>query len=613
MKKINKLISLLLVMVTFITLVACSGGAGVKGIMEAKATTNKATITCTFEANSKLESGDAYPIIRQYSYENGTVKDTSDTYKKVTFDKSNTVATVEFDGLESNTKYLYRMYINYESTDTFLTEIEVTTLSYDDEKPIEISSKDDFKNMTDDNDGIYVLNNDIDFDNEELSLFSAESEPFNGTFNGNGHTIKNVKLSKTALSFYGLFGYTKNAKISNFTLENVTVESSNLGSFSAGALIGKAESTTVSDVTIKNVNYTVSVNSTGDLNVGGVVGVSDKSTFTKVKAENVSIDFSQVRYKVNVGLFAGEISGDSIGEATIDGKTKKVVTNECMVSGKLKGDMKFTSTTEGYLRASGFVGFVKSSSSVIYNSYTDSTIILTKSDSVDKFDLSVGGFLGSNSGYVNISKCFAKCDIQVSAGDYVTSETSAEDIDTINANQLVANDSDKTAAVGGFAGRLNKTIGKISDCYFIGNVKTYALNTRKASDSERTKFEAKTNNKISSLAVGTKEVVDGITYEITDETVYYVKDNDNYVVATDVDPDNFPTNKYYVLNGEAYELASTYTPKVLTATYLVVGDIYGFTNYQPAPTLYNVAKYQASSDTSSFEEFVKNFINTIDL
>ncbi len=613
MKKINKLISLLLVMVTFITLVACSGGAGVKGIMEAKATTNKATITCTFEANSKLESGDAYPIIRQYSYENGTVKDTSDTYKKVTFDKSNTVATVEFDGLESNTKYLYRMYINYESTDTFLTEIEVTTLSYDDEKPIEISSKDDFKNMTDDNDGIYVLNNDIDFDNEELSLFSAESEPFNGTFNGNGHTIKNVKLSKTALSFYGLFGYTKNAKISNFTLENVTVESSNLGSFSAGALIGKAESTTVSDVTIKNVNYTVSVNSTGDLNVGGVVGVSDKSTFTKVKAENVSIDFSQVRYKVNVGLFAGEISGDSIGEATIDGKTKKVVTNECMVSGKLKGDMKFTSTTEGYLRASGFVGFVKSSSSVIYNSYTDSTIILTKSDSVDKFDLSVGGFLGSNSGYVNISKCFAKCDIQVSAGDYVTSETSAEDIDTINANQLVANDSDKTAAVGGFAGRLNKTIGKISDCYFIGNVKTYALNTRKASDAERTKFEAKTNNKISSLAVGTKEVVDGITYEITDETVYYVKDNDNYVVATDVDPDNFPTNKYYVLNGEAYELASTYTPKVLTATYLVVGDIYGFTNYQPAPTLYNVAKYQASSDTSSFEEFVKNFINTIDL
>lgn len=613
MKKINKLISLLLVMVTFITLVACSGGAGVKGIMEAKATTNKATITCTFEANSKLESGDAYPIIRQYSYENGTVKDTSDTYKKVTFDKSNTVATVEFDGLESNTKYLYRMYINYESTDTFLTEIEVTTLSYDDEKPIEISSKDDFKNMDNDNDGIYVLKNDIDFDNEELSLFSDEAEPFKGTFNGNGHTIKNVKLSKTALAFYGLFGYTKNAKISNFTLENVTVESSSLGSFSAGALIGKAESTTVSDVTIKNVNYTVSVSSTGDLNIGGVVGVSDKSTFTKVKAENVTIDFSQVRYKVNVGLFAGEISGDSVGEATIDGKTKKVVTNECMVSGKLKGDMKFTSSTEGYLRASGFVGFVKSSSSVIYNSYTDSTIILTKSDSVDKFDLSVGGFLGSNSGYVNISKCFAKCDIQVSAGDYVTSETSAEDIDTINANQLVANDSDKTAAVGGFAGRLNKTIGKISDCYFIGNVKTYALNTRKASDSERTKFEAKTNNKISSLAVGTKEVVDGITYEITDETVYYVKDNDNYVVATDVDPDNFPTNKYYVLNGEAYELASTYTPKVLTATYLVVGDIYGFTNYQPAPTLYNVAKYQASSDTSNFEEFVKNFMNTIDL
>ena len=121
MKKINKLIGLLFIMISLITLASCSGGAGVKAIMEGKPTANKVTITCTFEANSKLETGDAYPIIRKYNYENGEPMDTSDDYKKVTFDKSNTVASVEFDGLDSNTKYLFKMYINYESTDTYIT------------------------------------------------------------------------------------------------------------------------------------------------------------------------------------------------------------------------------------------------------------------------------------------------------------------------------------------------------------------------------------------------------------------------------------------------------------------------------------------------------------
>lgn len=601
MRKINKLIGLLFIMIGFITLASCSGGAGVKAIMEAKPTANKVTITCTFEANSKLETGDAYPIIRKYSYENGEVKDTADDYKKITFDKSNTVASVEFDGLDSNTKYLFKMYINYESTDTYIDQIEVTTLSYDDEKPIEITSKDDFKNMVDDNDGIYVLKNDIDFENEELSLFSSATEPFKGTFNGDGHTIKNVKLSKTSLSYYGIFGYTKNAKISNLNIENVTVESNGLGSFSAGALIGCAEATTVSDVTISNVNYTITVSSTGDVNVGGVVGSSAKSTFTNTTINGVTIDFTQARYRVNVGLFAGKVSGDSVGEKEIAGKTKKIVTDACSATGSITGAMKFSSSTEGYLRAGGFVGFVESSSSIIYNSYCDANIELTKTDSVDKYDLSVGGFIGSNSGYVNISKCFAKTNINVSASDADT--------------RLVANDSEKTAAVGGFAGRLNRTIGKISDCYFTGTVEVVALATRKASDSERTKIESKSGEKIANMAVGTTVAVEGINYEVTGETVYYVHntETDTFELATDVDPDNFPSNKYYTKNGEDYDLASSYTPKEVTATYLVVGEVYGYTNLTSMNNVTNVEKYQSTSDKNVFETFVKTFVDTINL
>lgn len=638
MKKISKLLGLLFIMISFITLASCSGGAGVKAIMEGKPTSNKVTITCTFEANSKLETGDAYPIIRKYSYENGEPNDTSDDYKKVTFDKSNTVASVEFDGLDSNTKYLFKMYINYESTDTYITEIEVTTLSYDDEKPIEITSKEEFKKMTDDNDGIYILKNDIDFDGEELSLFESEDKAFKGTFNGDGHKISNVKLSTTSLSYYGLFGYTKNAKISNLTLENVTVESNGLGTFSAGSLIGCAESTTVSNVIIKNVNYSVTVSSSGDVNIGGVVGSADKSTFTNTQITDATINFTQARYKVNVGLFAGKVSGNSVGTKTIDGKEKKIVTDECSAAGSITGVMKFTSSTEGYFRAGGFVGFVEGSSSTIYNSYCNGKIELTKTDSTDKFDLSVGGFLGSNSGFVNISKCFAKTDLSVKA---------ASDED-----RLVANDSDKTAAIGGFAGRLNRTIGKISDCYFTGNVEVVAKDTRKASSSERTLIETEKNDKISNMAVGTVVTVNGIEYEIASETIYYtieataatvadqteleagtyyVVSGDDYNKATeydsaatyytlavtvaDVNEDTkFGSTPYYTLSEDNYSKASSYTPKEVEATYLFVGEMVGYTNYDDLSTLTNisnVAKFEPTSDKDVFETFVKNFVNTI--
>ncbi|MBO5542559.1 MAG: hypothetical protein J5936_03880 [Acholeplasmatales bacterium] len=638
MKKISKLLGLLFIMISFITLASCSGGAGVKAIMEGKPTSNKVTITCTFEANSKLETGDAYPIIRKYSYENGEPKDTSDDYKKVTFDKSNTVASVEFDGLDSNTKYLFKMYINYESTDTYITEIEVTTLSYDDEKPIEITSKEEFKKMTDDNDGIYILKNDIDFDGEELSLFESEDKAFNGTFNGDGHKISNVKLSTTSLSYYGLFGYTKSAKISNLTLENVTVESNGLGTFSAGSLIGCAESTIVSNVTIKNVNYSVTVSSSGDVNIGGVVGSADKSTFTNTQITDATINFTQARYKVNVGLFAGKVSGNSVGTKTIDGKEKKIVTDECSAAGSITGVMKFTSSTEGYFRAGGFVGFVEGSSSIIYNSYCNGKIELTKTDSTDKFDLSVGGFLGSNSGFVNISKCFAKTDLSVKA---------ASDED-----RLVANESDKTAAIGGFAGRLNRTIGKISDCYFTGNVEVVAKDTRKASSSERTLIETEKNDKISNMAVGTVVTVNGIEYEIASETIYYTIEataatvadqteleagtyylvsGDDYNLATeydsaatyytlavtvaDVNEDTkFGSTPYYTLSEDNYSKASSYTPKEVEATYLFVGEMVGYTNYDDLSTLTNisnVAKFEPTSDKDVFETFVKNFVNTI--
>ena len=619
MKKINKLIGLFFILISFITLASCSSGAGVKAIMEAKAGSNKITITCTFEANSKLESGEAYPLIRRYSYENGEVKSSSDDYKKITFGTSATVASVEFDGLQSDTKYLFKLYVNYDSSDTYIDQIEVTTLSESGEKTI--SNKEEFESMTDNSDGVYTLTSDIDFGGEELSLFNSDADPFKGTFDGNGHTISNFKLAKTSYSYFGLFGYTKNATISNLNIENVVVESTNLNSFSAGVLVGKAESTVVSNVKISGVEATVNVSSSGDINLGGVVGSATGSTFTETEVKDINIHFTQIRYKVNVGLFAGKISGASAVKRTVDGREKSVITDACSAVGELTGNIKFTSSTEGYLRAGGFVGFVEAASSLIYNSYCSANINITKSEATNKYDLSIGGFVGSNNGYINIEKCFAKTNIKLSAGSEVTSETSPEDIASIQDTLLVADKSSNTASVGGFAGRLYRTVGTFKDIYFLGDVNVYAKATRNASEAERTKFETAIDGKISESAVGTSKIVDGILYEITAETLYYTYDSENgtYILATDVDPDKFSPDKYYTKSGEEYIKAESYTPKVLTATYLITGEVYGYTAYIDAAgqtteldaKLSNVDKYQSTSDTSMFADYVKNFVNTI--
>lgn len=49
----------------------------------------------------------------------------------------------------------------------------------------------------------------------------SESLPFSGIFDGNGKTVSNFKIDCTGMEYGGFFGYTKNAKIANLTLDYV--------------------------------------------------------------------------------------------------------------------------------------------------------------------------------------------------------------------------------------------------------------------------------------------------------------------------------------------------------------------------------------------------------
>ena len=114
---------------------------------------------------------------------------------------------------------------------------------------VEIRTADDLKKIN--RKGTYTLINDIDLTGVDFSPLGTYNYPFEGTFDGNGKKLINLKISSTsadtgpALTFQytyaGLFGVTKNATIKNLTIESADISASSTTEFffvSSGAIVG---------------------------------------------------------------------------------------------------------------------------------------------------------------------------------------------------------------------------------------------------------------------------------------------------------------------------------------------------------------------------------------
>ncbi|QSQ10562.1 Fimbrial protein [Koleobacter methoxysyntrophicus] len=90
------------------------------------------------------------------------------------------------------------------------------------------------------------------------------NNPFTGIFDGNGYTIKNLYINRPDTHYQGLFGYTRLAKVSNVTLESVSVT----GYDYTGALAGYIYKSMISG---SSSSGTVA----GRQHVGGLLGMND--------------------------------------------------------------------------------------------------------------------------------------------------------------------------------------------------------------------------------------------------------------------------------------------------------------------------------------------------
>lgn len=191
-----------------------------------------------------------------------------------------------------------------------------------------------------------VLNKDIDLANYPWTPIGTSSNSFQGTFDGNGKTIYNLRVNQQNDNSAGLFGLlngtvknlnVKKAVIESITglyagcaviagkihpagtVENVTVTNAEvygnhyLGGIAGYAYVNEISGCTVSDVTLK---ATPDKQSTGEYDngdkVGGIVGYLGEHNEAKVTIENCRVsDFSITGYR-DLGGIVGMVQSNNI-------------------------------------------------------------------------------------------------------------------------------------------------------------------------------------------------------------------------------------------------------------------------------------------------------------
>ncbi len=193
------------------------------------------------------------------------------------------------------------------------------------------------KNM---NDGvvpadIYIeLDQDMDLGNKSWTPIAnvsrkAADDAFSGTFDGKGHTIKNLSYSNTADNYSaGLFGVVNNGSISNTTIEGGNLKSIDSAGAIAGVMLG--------ETTIENCsNNGVSVEADGA--AGGIAGRAYGS-------KNIVSGCSN-----SADITSAEKAGGIVGIASAASSTTQI--NNCTNSGKI---------TEGNAGIGGILGYAGS-------------------------------------------------------------------------------------------------------------------------------------------------------------------------------------------------------------------------------------------------------------
>ena len=271
----------------------------------------------------------------------------------------------------------------------------------------------------------YELNADIDLGDMEWTPVAI----FYGTFNGNGYTVSNFKIT-TGRQYVGLFGYNKGV-IKNLGVENFTVNVSYSGNVYAGGLVGYNDGGSITNsYATGNVSATASSsNSNAYAYAGGLAGYnSGGSILNCYTTGNVSATASSSYSYAYAGGLVGYNSGDILnsyatGEVSATSSSARAgglvgynsgdITNS-YAAGNVSATSTYTaSSSNSKAYAGGLVGY---NSGDITNSYAAGNVVSATSSS-SYSDVYAGGLVGYNDGG-SITNSYATGEVSATATAY---------------------------------------------------------------------------------------------------------------------------------------------------------------------------------------------------
>ena len=186
----------------------------------------------------------------------------------------------------------------------------------------------------------FILMNDIALSEEFGGVCKDVSTGFGGNFNGNGHTISNLKLtnsnSEVVVSKAGLFNsIASGAVVSNLVIDNASVN----GYFANAGILAGQNAGLIEKISIVNSNVTNLANGGKSGLVAGTILSADKVQLVAVEASTISIgsDAAAVSNAV-VGGFAGVINQSTVQACYVNDVTISNI-NSSIIGGGFAGEL----------------------------------------------------------------------------------------------------------------------------------------------------------------------------------------------------------------------------------------------------------------------------------
>ncbi|MCC5907903.1 MAG: hypothetical protein JJU13_16945 [Balneolaceae bacterium] len=246
-----------------------------------------------------------------------------------------------------------------------------------------------------------------------FSPIGSSSNPFTGTFNGNGFEISGLTIDRDGDDHVGLFGVAGNAQISNTGLVGVNITGEDIVGGLAGANNGQIS------------NSYVTGNVSGDEIIGGLVGINNGQISGSHSEVDVFGDDDHVGGLAGINGNNGEIT-DSFASGNVEGVDDEIG------------------------------GLVGTNNGQITSSYATGNVV---------GDESVGGLVGTNSGEISRSYATGNVSGDESIGGFVGANRNNARIENSYATGSVSGDDE----LGGFAGK-NWPNGLIATSYASGSV-----------------------------------------------------------------------------------------------------------------------------------------------